>query len=74
MFDNSPEILNRDHAGSVLRLMRTEAVRRVGGWKATLLSGEGLVTDFVGPGKLIMQTRHFPAFVAAIAPYLPKQG
>ena len=50
------------------------SVRRVGGWKATILSGEGLVTDFVGPGKLIMQTRHFPAFVAAIAPYLPKQG
>ncbi len=50
------------------------SVRRVGGWKSTILSGEGLVTDFVGPGKLIMQTRHFPAFVAAIAPYLPKQG
>ena len=49
------------------------SVRRVGGWKSTILSGEGLVTDMVGPGKLIMQTRHLPAFVSAIVPYLPKQ-
>lgn len=49
------------------------SVRRVGGWKSTILSGEGLVTDMVGPGKIIMQTRHLPAFVSAIAPYLPNK-
>jgi len=47
------------------------SVRRVGGWKSTLLSGEGLVTDLVGPGKILMQTRHLPAFVRAITRYLP---
>ncbi|KYK28980.1 MAG: hypothetical protein AYK23_01775 [Candidatus Proteinoplasmatales archaeon SG8-5] len=47
------------------------SVHRVGGWKSTILSGEGLVTDLVGPGKILMQTRHLPAFVAAMAPYLP---
>lgn len=49
------------------------SVRRVGGWKSTILSGEGLVSDLVGPGKILMQTRHLPAFVQALLPYLPQQ-
>lgn len=48
------------------------SVRRVGGWKSTILSGEGLVTDLHGPGKVLLQTRHLPAFVQAMLPYLPK--
>ena len=34
------------------------AVRKSGGWKSTLLGGEGLVTDFTGPGRLLLQTRN----------------
>jgi len=49
------------------------SVRRVGGWKSTLLSGEGLVTDLVGPGKILLQTRTIPAFAVSLLPYLPKQ-
>ncbi|MEW5936910.1 MAG: TIGR00266 family protein [Candidatus Thermoplasmatota archaeon] len=49
------------------------SVRRIGGLKSTLLSGEGLVTDLVGPGKILLQTRHLPAFVEALMPYLPQQ-
>lgn len=48
-------------------------VRRVGSWKSTFLSGEGLVTDLYGPGKILIQTRHLPAFVKTLLPYLPKQ-
>ena len=48
------------------------SVRRVGGWKSTILSGEGLVTDFVGPGKILMQTRHLGAFAQALVPLLPQ--
>jgi len=33
MFQDSPEVRERDHVGAVLRLMRTEAVREVGGWR-----------------------------------------
>ena len=32
-------------------------VRKVGNWKSTILGSEGLVTDFTGPGKLLLQTR-----------------
>jgi uncharacterized protein (TIGR00266 family) len=48
-------------------------VRRVGNWKSTMLSGEGLVTDFHGPGRILMQTRHLPAFVECLLPYIPNQ-
>ena len=32
-------------------------VRKAGSWKSTLLGGEGLVTDFTGPGRVWLQTR-----------------
>lgn len=32
-------------------------VNKVGGWKATILSGEGLVATFTGPGKVWQQSR-----------------
>ena len=35
----------------------TYAVRKVGNWKSTILGGEGLVTDFTGPGRILLQTR-----------------
>ncbi|MBN1264461.1 MAG: TIGR00266 family protein [Anaerolineales bacterium] len=49
-------------------------VRRVGGLKSTLLSGEGLVVDFQGPGQVLMQTRSEDSFLAWLLPKLPKQS
>jgi uncharacterized protein (TIGR00266 family) len=48
-------------------------VRRVGGMKSTLFSGEGLVVDLAGPGRVLMQTRSSDAFLAWLIPKLPKQ-
>ncbi|MCK5024628.1 MAG: AIM24 family protein, partial [Thermoplasmata archaeon] len=45
-----------------------------GNWKSTILSGEGLVTDFVGPGKILLQSRTLGAFVQSMLPLLPNQG
>ena len=47
-------------------------VRRVGGWKSTMLSGEGLVCEFRGRGHILMQTRSTQAFLSWLAPRLPK--
>lgn len=47
-------------------------VRRIGGMKSTLFSGEGLVVDLTGPGRLLMQTRSADAFLAWLIPRLPK--
>ena len=44
-------------------------VRRVGGLKSTLLSGEGLVCEFSGSGKLWFQTRSAPALASFLHPF-----
>jgi uncharacterized protein (TIGR00266 family) len=46
-------------------------VRRVGGWKSTLLSGEGLVCEFKGAGDLYLQTRSTQAFLSWLIPRIP---
>jgi uncharacterized protein (TIGR00266 family) len=48
-------------------------VRRVGGMKSTLFSGEGLVVDLTGPGRVLMQTRSTDSFLAWLIPKLPKE-
>ena len=48
-------------------------VNKVGGWKSTVLSGEGLVATFTGPGSLWMQTRSPSDFVGWLIPQLPTQ-
>ena len=49
-------------------------VRRVGGLKSTLFSGEGLVVDLTGPGRVLMQTRSTDAFLSWLIPQLPQSG
>jgi uncharacterized protein (TIGR00266 family) len=46
-------------------------VRRVGGLRSTLFSGEGLVCTFTGPGRVWLQTRSPEAFLAWLIPNLP---
>ena len=47
-------------------------VRKVGNWKSTLFSGEGLVCDLTGPGRVYLQTRSQDAFLGWLIPQLPK--
>jgi uncharacterized protein (TIGR00266 family) len=46
-------------------------VRAVGGLKSTLFSGEGLVVDLTGPGKMLLQTRSQDSFLSWLIPQLP---
>ncbi|ASJ05927.1 TIGR00266 family protein [Thermococcus pacificus] len=48
-------------------------VRRVGGLKSTLFSGEGLVAEFYGTGTLYIQTRSLDSFLSWIIPHLPER-
>jgi uncharacterized protein (TIGR00266 family) len=48
-------------------------VRAVGGLKSTFLSGEGLVVDMTGPGRVLVQTRSVDAFLAWLLPKLPSR-
>ncbi len=49
-------------------------VRRVGGLKSTLFSGEGLVCELTGPGKILIQSRSQDAFLSWLIPRLPTKG
>jgi uncharacterized protein (AIM24 family) len=49
----------------------TFAVQKVGGWKSTIFSGEGLVVNLTGPGKVMMQTRSQQSFLGWLIPQLP---
>ena len=48
-------------------------VRKVGNLKSTLFSGEGLVVDLTGPGRVLLQTRSTDAFISWLAPKLPSK-
>lgn len=47
------------------------SVGKSGGWKTTLLSGEGLVAKLEGPGRFLLQTRSPASFIDWLAPKLP---
>lgn len=49
-------------------------VRRVGGWKSTILSGEGLVCEFRGTGILYLQTRSTQSFLQWLIPRIPNSN
>ena len=51
-------------------------VRSIGGVKSTLFSGEGLVVDLKGPGRVFLQSRSTDQFLSWLIPNLPfeRQG
>lgn len=44
------------------------------GFFRSMMSGEGLVAEFMGPGEILIQTRNLSAFAAMLKPYFPSQG
>lgn len=49
----------------------TYDVGRAGGWKTTLVGGEGLVCKLTGPGRFYLQTRSPESFLQWLVPQLP---
>lgn len=45
-----------------------------GGLKSTLFSGEGLVCELTGPGKIMIQSRSADAFLSWLIPQIPKDN
>lgn len=44
------------------------------GFFRSMMSGEGMVAEFMGPGEILMQTRNLAAFAAMLRPHLPSSG
>jgi uncharacterized protein (TIGR00266 family) len=49
-----------------------EVTKSGGGWKSTLLGGEGLICKLTGPGRIYLQTRSPQDFIGWLVPQLPK--
>jgi uncharacterized protein (TIGR00266 family) len=47
------------------------SVKTAGGLKSTLFSGEGLVCELTGPGKIMIQSRSADAFLSWLIPKMP---
>ena len=44
------------------------------GFFRSMVSGEGIVAEFTGPGELLIQTRNLAAFAGLMKPFFPSQG
>ena len=44
------------------------------GFFRSMLSGEGMVAEFQGPGEILIQTRNLAAFAGLLKPFFPNQG
>lgn len=51
----------------------TYDLKKVAGWKSTLFSGEGLVAELTGPGKVNLQTRSQDSFLSWLIPRIPER-
>ncbi len=49
-------------------------VKKVGNWKSTMFSGEGLVVELSGPGNFTLQSRSQDSFLSWLIPNLPVQN
>jgi len=49
------------------------SVRAIAGIKSTLFSGEGLVVDLTGPGRVLIQTRSADAFLTWLMPQVQRR-
>ena len=44
------------------------------GFFRSLVSGEGIVAEFMGPGEILIQTRNLAAFAGLMKPFFPSQS
>ncbi len=44
------------------------------GFFRSMVSGEGIVAEFTGPGEVLIQTRNLAAFAGLMRPFFPSQG
>ncbi len=66
----SPYVVDTGHVVGFTEGL-TFDVRRVGGWKSTIFSGEGLICEFRGTGTVYLQTRSTQSFLSWLIPRLP---
>lgn len=54
--------------------MQYELRKAAAGFFRSIVSGEGIVAEFSGPGELLIQTRNLAAFAGILKPFFPTQS
>lgn len=54
--------------------MQYQLRKAAAGFFKSMLSGEGMVAEFTGPGEILIQTRNLAAFAGLLKPFFPSQG
>jgi uncharacterized protein (TIGR00266 family) len=54
--------------------MQYQTRKAARGFFQSVFSGEGLVSDFMGPGEILIQTRNLAAFAGLLKPFFPTQS
>jgi len=44
------------------------------GFFRSMVSGEGIVAEFIGPGEILIQTRNLAALAGLLKPFFPSQS
>jgi uncharacterized protein (TIGR00266 family) len=65
-------IVDTGHLVTFEESLRYE-IKKVAGWKSTFFSGEGIVAELTGPGRMTIQSRSQDSFLAWLIPQLPRQ-
>ncbi len=69
------QMLNCDNGHLVaMESTVTMDIKRVGGWKSTVMSGEGVICQLTGPGKVIMQSRNPQEFAQWLQRLMPSSS
>lgn len=70
----TPYLVDTGHLVAFSEGMRYELRKAAKGLWGTITSGEGIVAELTGPGRVYLQTRAPQSFVSWIWPLFPKQG
>src|SRR5688572_30100538 len=54
--------------------MQYQLRKAAAGFFRSMVSGEGIVAEFAGPGEILIQTRNLAAFAGVLKPFFPTQG
>lgn len=54
--------------------MQYQLRKAAAGFFKSMMSGEGIVAEFMGPGELLIQTRNLAALAGLLKPFFPTQG
>ena len=54
--------------------MQYQLRKAASGFFRSMVSGEGIVSEFIGPGEILIQTRNLAAFAGVLKPFFPTQS